>query len=156
MSIEHDRRVVIYPDYIDARNTVKRGRKVPVPPGARRAGEGRGMMGTAQPWQLQRRRARPLRAGCEQPTLKEIMDCLEHLKLPAEVEVGGRAGGWVKAALHRGSGLRSARFATADPHPAPAPAAEQGLLAQLADPGPDTRAAEAGGRGAHQPGHPEP
>lgn len=49
MSIEHDRRVVIYPDYIDARNTVKRGRKVPVPPGARRARGGRGMTGTALP-----------------------------------------------------------------------------------------------------------
>lgn len=33
MSFEHDKRVIIYPDYINAKRTVSQGRKVPVPEG---------------------------------------------------------------------------------------------------------------------------
>ncbi len=33
MSFDHDRRVIIYPDYINSKRTVSEGRKVPVPKG---------------------------------------------------------------------------------------------------------------------------
>lgn len=33
MSFDHDKRICIYPDYINGKRTVKQGRKVPVPKG---------------------------------------------------------------------------------------------------------------------------
>lgn len=56
MSFEHDKRIIIYPNYINSRMSVAEGRRVPVP------------------------------KACEDPTIQEILDSLKHLKLPAEPE----------------------------------------------------------------------
>ncbi|GMH40540.1 hypothetical protein BSKO_08444 [Bryopsis sp. KO-2023] len=56
MSFAHDNRIIIYPNYINKKKTVARGRRIPV------------------------------EKACEDPTPAEILDVCKHLKLDAEVE----------------------------------------------------------------------
>lgn len=51
-----DRRIALYPEYLDAGLTIQEGRRV------------------------------PKKVACEHPTAKEMADCCVHLKLPVEVQ----------------------------------------------------------------------
>jgi len=57
MSVEHDKRIILYPAYINSKCTVAEGRRIPV--------------GSA----------------CENPNVKEMMDCCVYLKIPSEIEI---------------------------------------------------------------------
>ncbi|KAK9794928.1 hypothetical protein WJX73_010067 [Symbiochloris irregularis] len=57
MSVEHDRRVIIYPAYINSKRTVAQGRRI------------------------------PKEKACEDPTAPEIVDCVvKGLNIPGELE----------------------------------------------------------------------
>lgn len=56
MSVQHDKRVILYPAYINSKRTVAQGRRIPSD------------------------------KACEDPNVMEIYDCLKYLKLPADIE----------------------------------------------------------------------
>lgn len=56
MSVEHDKRVILYPAYINSKRTVSGGRRIPAD------------------------------KACEDPNVIEIFDALKYLKLPADIE----------------------------------------------------------------------
>ncbi|GBF89250.1 hypothetical protein Rsub_02127 [Raphidocelis subcapitata] len=56
MSVEQDKRVILYPAYINSKRTVSQGRRIPAD------------------------------KACEDPSVREIFDCCQHLKLPVDVE----------------------------------------------------------------------
>lgn len=51
-----DRRIILYPEYLDVGLTIQEGRRV------------------------------PKKVACEHPTAKEMADCCRHLKLPVEIQ----------------------------------------------------------------------
>ncbi|CAD7696673.1 unnamed protein product [Ostreobium quekettii] len=80
MEFEHDRRITVYPAYIDCKKKLDEGRRVPKD------------------------------KGCENPTAQEIHDVCKFLKLPSELEVNKRYSrdwmvrGRVKVELKNSSG----------------------------------------------------
>lgn len=66
MSFEHDKRVIIYPNYLDNRKTVAEGRRI------------------------------PKELACEAPNALEILDCVtKGLKLEAEAEMKSYSRDWM-------------------------------------------------------------
>lgn len=56
MSVQQDKRLVIYPNYLDSKKTVAEGRRI------------------------------PLDKACESPNVVEMLDSCKHLKIPAEIQ----------------------------------------------------------------------